>query len=149
MTREELNTIIDTAITNKTEPDSITTGAEIGNPIKSVADYVDQQVRFDSYFAVLNQTGTAAPIATGVLNGLAVTPAFGYATVGKFAISISGLDVEKTNIILSPKTSAAKQLLWGYSITGTTVTVFTYNLVNAALENDMLVNTPIEVRIYR
>ena len=43
MTRPELNTLIDTTITNKTAPNSITPQNE-GDALKAVADYVDQEI---------------------------------------------------------------------------------------------------------
>lgn len=43
MTRTELNTLIDTTITNKTAPNSITPQNE-GDALKAVADYVDQEI---------------------------------------------------------------------------------------------------------
>lgn len=58
MTRAELNTYIDTNITDKTAIDSLTPTDE-GNALKEVADYVDQEIlivqpKYISYVAEVN-----------------------------------------------------------------------------------------------
>ena len=60
---------IDTQITNKTGAGSITKTA-VGNNIKAVVDYVDQQVPYKSYVVFFNQSGTNAPVATDLYNNL-------------------------------------------------------------------------------
>ncbi len=63
MNRQELNTHIDTNVTNKTEPNSLTPTDE-GNALKAVADYVDQEKRpYKVYTATLNQSGSNNPTA--------------------------------------------------------------------------------------
>jgi hypothetical protein len=68
-TSTALKAQIDTQITNKTGAGSITKTA-VGNNIKAVVDYVDQQVPYKSYVVFFNQSGTNAPVVTELYNNL-------------------------------------------------------------------------------
>lgn len=63
-TNIQLKQSIDTDVTNKTSPASISP-VNVGTSIKSTIDYVDQEKRpYKVYTAFLNQTGTNIPVAT-------------------------------------------------------------------------------------
>ena len=70
MTRAELNTHIDTNITNKTAVNSLTPTNE-GNALKEVADYIYQEITsvkpYKVYSIIISQTGTNDPVITTLL----------------------------------------------------------------------------------
>lgn len=98
--------------------------------------------------ATLTQTGTSAPTVTINENTLGYIPPIGYVGIGNTGIIITGLVASKTHIKVSPKSSSSKQLVPFVSISGNIISVKTYNLANAAFENDMLIDTPIEIIVY-
>jgi hypothetical protein len=61
MTRPEINTIIDSAITNKVTKNSITPQIDGANR-KKMLDYVDEKRPYSSYCVFLTQSGTSAPV---------------------------------------------------------------------------------------
>lgn len=65
MTREELNTFVDSQVTNKTAPNSLSPINE-GDAIKAVADYVDQQVIFKNRKITLTSAEILALFTTSV-----------------------------------------------------------------------------------
>lgn len=101
------------------------------------------------FVATLSQTGTNDPVVTIIRNTLGYEPTIGYpASVGSTGIVLTDLDETKTQVIISPKSASAKRLIPFYSISGDVITLRTYNLANSAYENDMLLDTPIEIRVY-
>jgi len=151
-TNVELYTQIDEQITDKTTAASISP-TNVGENIKAAIEYTDQevaamQVPYKSYIAVLSQSGTSSPTFTVLFNNTGITPSIGYVAVGVTGIIFAGADINKVVVIHSNKCQSAKNMHQNYYITGNTIFSRTYNLVNGAYENDMLLNTPIEIRIY-
>lgn len=70
MTRVELNTFVDSQVTNKTAPNSLSPTNE-GDAIKAVADYVDQQVISKS----IKRTLTSAEILALFTTSVEIVPA--------------------------------------------------------------------------
>ena len=116
MTNTELKTNIDTAITNKTAIRSITP-SNVGEQIKSTVDYIDQEISnielipgpagpigpqgpqgeqgpgtsqtYKSYIALINQSGTNAPVATVIYNDTGSTFTWNYDDVGSYIATSS------------------------------------------------------------
>ncbi len=87
-TSTALKSQIDTQITNKNGAGSISKG-NVGNNIKAVVDYVDQQVPYKSYVVFFNQSGTDAPVITDIYNNVGnVTWVRG--STGSFTGTLSG-----------------------------------------------------------
>ena len=135
---------IDEDITNASGP-GVVTAEIVGNALTNV---LDQAAGYDVFVATLTQTGTSAPVVTVEKNTLGYTPTIGYVGVGTIGILMTGLNATKTQVIVSPKTGSSKTLVPTYSISSNTISLKTYNLANSAFENDMLVDTPIEIRVY-
>lgn len=69
-TNTEIKNLIDSDITNKTTPSSIT-NINVGENMKSIVDYIDQQVGYyKSYVVSFSQSGTNAPVVTIIYNDL-------------------------------------------------------------------------------
>ena len=101
---------IDTAITNKTAMRSITP-ANVGENIKATVDYIDQEIAnieltpgpagpqgeqgpgtsqtYKSYIALINQSGTNAPVATVIYNDTGSTFIWNYDDVGSYIATSS------------------------------------------------------------
>jgi hypothetical protein len=95
-TNTELKEQIDTNIINKTLPQSVTRN-NVGNSIKNVIDYVDQEKRpYKIYTAVLNQVGTAAPTVL-VLENTIGPIIWSYLGVGNYLATLSGDNVFTVN----------------------------------------------------
>ena len=104
MTNTEIKTQIDNQITNETIVGGITP-FEVGSNIKSVVDYVDQQVPFYQWIARISNTavdtiikdnlGFTSPIVTNPFNGIITITKTGFFT-GKTPSKIQ-IEVENYN----------------------------------------------------
>jgi len=97
---------------------------------------------YRSYTALLTQTGTDAPVATVLENTLGLNPVFTYDVAGQYTLTdLSGL-------FLSNKTAVFMQFKNG----GPTMEILVENvnqiIINANGQNDILLNTFIEIRVY-
>jgi len=153
-TNIELFEQIDAAITDKTSPGSISP-IDIGDNMRDIVSYVDQETAgippYKTFIGLLTQSGTSAPTVTVKFNNTGVTPSIGYVGVGTSGFIFVGLGLTEANcqVITSNKTTSAKNLHCNYYFNATPILLLrTYNLVNSAYENDMLSNTPIEIRFY-
>ena len=133
------------------EADSGTgTGLPNVTQVQGMIDNSPASVGYTEYVAHLVQSGTTAPVATILKNTTSLTPVFGApgGSAGRYPILLSGATMTKVSIDLSPRTASAKRLAWDYSVSGTTVTLRTYNEVNSAYENDMMPGNIITIRVY-
>jgi len=123
--------------------------------VGEVQDLIEQDgysPPYTSFVFRATQSGTSAPTVTTIYNNTGITPNIGYAAVGAIGIILTGyagVVDEKVQVTVSPKTSTSKRLIPFVSVNGSgVITIRTYNLANAAYENDMLLNTQIELKIY-
>jgi hypothetical protein len=96
MTNTQLKTQIDTDVTNKTLVKSLS-NVTLGNDMKALVDYVDQQVATVSTGGVrelrgfLDQSGTSAPTMTIFKNDFSGAITMARTATGIYSISIAGL----------------------------------------------------------
>lgn len=135
----------------------------IYNKVNEIIDYIHEDVKpYKSYVALLNQTGTDAPVATVFENTLGVTPVWSYEGVGYYEItSVEGTFPEGNTVILgltpysglnnnttayiamgSNYDDGASLYMEAGSIS-TDLTTFTKTEANG-----IVFNTPIEIRVY-
>lgn len=119
----------------------------------SVNTLYDQVGSYKSYVAMLSQSGTATPAASINVATLDTPPAFNYGTVGTYQVLLTGIiPPSKLYVNVSQKGAAGKRVSIDYFLgtagSNTLITIRTYNNSNNALENDILDNTPIEIRVY-
>jgi hypothetical protein len=97
------------------------------------------------YVALLNQTGTSAPVATVLENSLGFVPTYGYTTAGFFTInSSSGWIASKTAVLIENNTGTNM----GTSVESTSSIGMTTRDDTGTLVNNALVGQVIEIRIY-
>ncbi|MES2395617.1 MAG: hypothetical protein V4549_06425 [Bacteroidota bacterium] len=100
---------------------------------------------YQKYVAVLNQSGTSAPVATILENTTGGTPTWSRLAVGSYSVNIG--NASKTMVIVPTLNDAQDmQIGSGHYITGTAIT--TYNISTPAFEDDLLVDILIEIRLY-
>ena len=138
MTNTQLKTQIDADITNKTTADSVTT-ENVGENLKDIVDYVDQEKRpYKVYTAYISHgAGTGDPTSAIRENTIgALTPT--YEGTGEYGFSSSGLfTVGKTLCI----TSSQNLMKSGAVSTNA-------NFVSLFTENDSFKNLFIKIRVY-
>lgn len=106
MINTALKAQIDSQITNETTQNGITP-AEVGGNIKAVVDYVDQQVPYKSYKAVVNYNsvvrvfndgiGLSSAIVTNPSNGNIIITKTGFLT----GVNVSKIDFYSSNTVNS------------------------------------------------
>lgn len=142
---------IDTDITNKTGAGSISK-TNVGGDLKSIVDYVDQQLPYKSYHAVLNQTGTSATI-TVLSQNLPVAVTFSVVGTGNYAFTSTGsFTLGKTKLFKGvPESGSGKDNIQFQTSGGgngvNQVSMYVYNSSNA-LSDAVFVDMPIEIRVY-
>lgn len=110
--------------------------------VEDLANQIAPQSTYKVYTALLTQTGTNPPVATVLENTLGLNPIFSYDTAGQYTLTdLSGL-------FLSNKTAVFMQFKNG----GPAMEIYVDNvnqiIIGADGQNDVLLNTFIEIRIY-
>jgi hypothetical protein len=154
LTGAEQFEMVQDGVSRRTTADEIKTLAGAVTDIQSdtldvsIADGVaTMNLPYKSYVALLNQTGTDAPVATVLENNTGQTFTFSYDSSGVYFIN-GAFDVSKTFVQFSSTSQGQLQVL-SYYIEPTFIQLFSF--VEAGgfiLSDDSLINTPIEIRIY-
>lgn len=152
MTRAELNTYIDTNITDKTAVDSLTPENE-GEALKAVADYVDQEITsvkpYKVYAILISQTGTNDPVVTTLLeNTFTGTITWTRTSAGRYLGTIDSTEFTnlKTGFVITP---ISVDLNYGmFSPSSSTVTLDTWSPSSVAFVDGQLNETFLEIRVY-
>lgn len=152
MTREELNTYIDTNITDKTIVNSLTPEDE-GNALKEVANYVDQEITnikpYKVYAILISQTGTNAPVVTTLLeNTFTGTITWTRTSAGRYLGTIDSTEFTnlKTGFIITPVGVDLNCAM--VSPTSSTVTIDTWVPSSVSFADGQLNETFLEIRVY-
>lgn len=130
--------------------------ADDANEIKTSVNalYDSGEGIYLTYKATLTQTGTDAPVATIQFNSLGYVPLLNQGATGISQILLEAtgsIDVAKVDVRIGNKTFSAKHLSSTYYFSGAenkTLNIKTRNLITDAYESDMLIDTPIEIRVY-
>ena len=144
MTSTELKAQIDSQITNETTPNGITP-TDVGTNMKEVVDYVDQQLAYNSYVAIINQSGTSAPVATVVFNNTGATFTWFYEDVGAYYVTSSSAILLNNKIVVFVTTqgnsgNSQDKIFGGVRSNDSNVSLFT--------STNGIVNLNFEIRIY-
>ena len=152
MTRAELNTHIDTNITNKTAVNSLTPTNE-GNALKEVADYIDQEITsvkpYKVYSIIISQTGTNDPVITTLLENTfegVITWARISAGVYEGTITTTEFTNLKTGLIITP--IGVDLNCASSSPTSSTVRIQTWVPSSVSFADRQLNKTFYEIRVY-
>lgn len=149
MTREELNTFVDSKVTNKTAPNSLSPINE-GDAIKAVADYVDQEKRpYKVYSILISQDSLNIPTAKVLENNTGFTFTFTRTATGNYNIVSSGsaYTADKTAIFFQDNSQGAtKASINSFRISATNIRILTY--ADTSLSDSMLSDIFFEIRVY-
>ena len=152
MTRAELNTYIDTNVTDKTAVDSLTPTDE-GNALKEVADYVDQEITavkpYKIYSILISQSSTSAPVVTTLLeNTFTGTITWARLSTGLYEGTITTTEFTnlKTAFILTP--IGVDLNCATYSTADNKVQIKTWQCSAVAFADGQLNETYYEIRVY-
>lgn len=115
--------------------------------LATLEDIPSLQVPYDSYFALLSQTGTSAPTAEILINELGVTIAWEYLATGNYkgVASSARFTTGKSAATGSATYPGGLVVLLANT---TTVVVNSYSTTYASM-NSQLYKTPVEIRVYR
>ncbi|MFM2204473.1 MAG: Flavobacterium phage 11b [Bacteroidota bacterium] len=145
MTNTELKAQIDSQITNETSANAITP-TDVGTNLKAVVDFIN----YNSYTALISQSGTDSPIAKVLNNTTGVTFSFSRNSAGNYMITGSSnvFTTDQTAIIHSINTngSFSNSRMYVYSIGAQFFTIETYNATTAT--DGIITDAFIEIRIY-
>ena len=115
---------------------------------------IPQEPKYKVYTALLTQSGTDAPVATVLENTLGETISFSYVTPGYYSINTTGeFPQNKTtfsikNVISSAQVSSETYIgIFSDSLNINTIDFTTLDNNNISF-NNILLNTPIEIRVY-
>jgi len=111
-----------------------------------IASLASGSTAYDSYVALLTQTGTAAPVATVLSNNLTATLTWARTGTGIYTLTANAatFTANKTIVFLNPGNDTTAVLIPPIVWTRTSDTVLTFTTgVDAAITNGSL-----EVRIY-
>jgi hypothetical protein len=141
MTNTALKAQIDSQITNETTPLGITP-TEVGSNLKEIVDYVDQQLPYKVYTAVVSHvTGNSAPTAVVLQNTIGEVLVYDYSSAMDYGIT-SNSDLFATNktvvFISSPSSPLMK----------VGAKLFNQNYINIITDNDVFSGVSIEIRVY-
>jgi len=150
-TSTALKAQIDTDITNKTGAGSISK-SNVGNNMKDIVDYVDQQIPYKSYHAILTQTGSTASV-TVLSENLLQPVTFTVNSAGNYSFdSIGSFAVGKTVLFKgAPSSGSGKDNIQFQTSGGGNgidkVSMYVYNS-SGVLSDAVFVNLPIEIRVF-
>jgi len=115
---------------------------------------IPQEPKYKVYTALLTQSGTDAPVATVLENTLGETISFGYSSPGYYSINTTGeFPQNKTtfsikNVINGTTVSSETYIgIFSDALNINTIDFTTLNDFSTAV-NNILLNTPIEIRVY-
>jgi len=103
--------------------------------------------KYKVYTALLTQTGTTAPVATVLENTLDLNPTYYYDSTGAYRLEdLSGLLTTNKTFVLATGNGGG-----GVSVTindTTTIEINSINMYSGDAQDDIFLNTPIEIRVY-
>jgi hypothetical protein len=98
------------------------------------------------YTALLTQTGTNAPVATVLENTLGEEVVWTYEGDGGYATDDLTFDETKTAVFITPSTDFTDTPVFAIGYSVGRIIIYTVN--NGVYSDEMLKNTPIEIRVY-
>lgn len=102
---------------------------------------------YKSYVALLNQTGTNAPIATVLENTLGITLTWGYDSVGSYSTTNAIFSESTTTVYTGQNYGGSEAITYAYTFDDINIAIETNTLLGVA-QNGNLINTMIEIRVY-
>jgi len=120
-----------------------------------IAGLASGSTAYNSYVAILNQAGTAAPVATVLSNNLTATLTWARTSQGTYTLTASEatFTANKTIVFLNTGTGSPFLITWNHGIstgvpTDTVLRVTTHVPTNGSYVDNAITNGAFEVRIY-
>jgi len=159
-TNTQIKTGIDTDITNKTLPKSVL-NTNVGIRMKSIVDYVDQQIAtvstasFKELRGVLTQSGTNAPVITTFKNDFTGAITLTRVNAGIYNISIAGLTssdyLNKAFCIIgstnNPASSRSEMIITTDGGSNYFFTVYTISVPGNLASDSLLTRTSFQIKV--
>jgi len=101
---------------------------------------------YRSYTALLTQSGTNAPVATVLENTLGGEVVWSRESEGTYITNLTIFDVAKTFVYLTPNTDFTDKPIFAIDSFENKVRIYTVD--DGDYSDGMLVDTPIEIRVY-
>ena len=118
--------------------------------VQSIVDKVPSlSLGYTSLVQLLNQTGTAAPVATEVYNNTGQTFTWSYVSQGVYRITSTNtpFTVNKTVVFVNPGAAGVVALTTQWNLISSSIIELTSLNLNY-LTNDFIVNGSFEIKIY-
>jgi hypothetical protein len=110
-----------------------------------------QNVGYNSYIALLSQSGTSAPTAIIGNNTLASVPVWTRVSAGFYTLTLaSAFPLTKTYIILGTNANGGLTFFYDVQSSGApnSFNVYIRNAVTGIMSDDLLTYNPIEIKVY-
>jgi hypothetical protein len=132
-------------IADKTEEGSILK-TDVSGQLDEIVDFVG----YNELAGMLSQAGSANPVFTSGKNTTGINIQFARSGVGTYLINIPGYAgfAVKPSVVISPQSYAAKELRIVQYNSAENIVFKTYNVTSSAFEDDMLINTPVSVKVF-
>lgn len=122
-------------------------GVPVESTTQDIADLGGGGAGYLVYTALLSQTGTDAPVATVLENTLAGTVVWTYDDVGSYIGTLAGVFIINKTVIILGASNGAGQGNAAFRSSDNTVGIVSAN-GSGTPANDLLYETPIEIRVY-
>lgn len=150
LTRNQLDTYVDTNVTDKTAVNSLTPTDE-GEAIKKVADYVDDNFQLKPvatiYKAIITQSSTSAPVVNNILGENTIGDIVWTRTsIGLYVGTLVGAFAnQKTFFSISPLAGVSYET---FQVNDDTVTIKTIDLSTLTFMDGGLNKTSLLIEVY-
>lgn len=104
--------------------------------------------KYKVYVAIINQAGTAAPVATVLENTLGGTVVWSRATIGTYTATLSGAFTASKTTVIFNGSNISVSLLSGYRSSDNTCDFISISIVSDVPEDSMVADTSLEIRVY-
>ena len=113
-----------------------------------IASLASGSTAYNSYVAILNQAGTAAPVATVLSNNLTATLTWARTSQGTYTLTASEATFTANKTIVFLNAGSGIPLISAERTSDTVLTVKTFVPSSAAATDNVITNGAFEVRIY-
>lgn len=121
---------------------------EVKSGINITGNTENMAARYKVYTALLTQSGMDAPTAV-VLENTIGTIVWSYSSAGEYQGTLNGaFTLNKSWAIGGTGSNAATILFFEFDVSANVFNFFTHDVGTGSNEDDRLLNTPIEIRVY-
>jgi len=122
-----------------------------GGGVLATQEWVEVKVPYTTYVAMLNQSGTDAPVATVLQNTMSAAIVWSRSGQGEYTGTLAGAFTNDKTFILFSRGDIDESIETNYLCDASNITANTINIGTSAagsFSDGLLVNTMIEIRVY-